>query len=284
MRFSILGSGSRGNAVFIESGKTGILIDAGFSGKEMASRLHSVGRQPGDIRALFLTHEHEDHISGAGVISRKCKIPTYANPGTYRAGEQRMGKPFARKEFETGDIIHIDDLMVRSFRISHDTADPVGFVVSDGKFSIGCCTDTGKISHLMTQRLSGCDALILEFNHNLEMLKNGPYPLSLQQRVRSSMGHLSNEDAAACLAGLFGEHLRIVTLAHLSETNNTPMLAREAAMMAVREWGETDLLVAEQDRALPLMEISQEGNNIRQVKTDFTKGPLGNIDQSTALS
>ncbi len=255
MRFSILGSGSRGNAVFVESGKTGILIDAGFPGKEIASRLHSIGRQLGDISALFLSHEHGDHISGAGVISRKCEIPIYANPGTYRAGEKRMGKPFTRKEFETGDLIQIDDLMVRSFRISHDTADPVGFVVSDGKFSIGCCTDTGNISHLITQRLSGCNALILEFNHNLEMLKNGPYPLSLQQRVRSSMGHLSNEDAAVCLAGLIGTQLRFVALAHLSETNNTPTLAREAARAAVHEWGETALLVAEQDRALPLLEI-----------------------------
>ncbi|MFH0780365.1 MAG: MBL fold metallo-hydrolase [Pseudomonadota bacterium] len=255
MRFSVLGSGSRGNSVFVESGRTNILIDAGFSGKEIASRLHCIGRQLGDISALFLTHEHEDHISGAGVISRKCKIPIYANLGTYRAGEKRVGKPFARREFETGSVVQMEDLMIRSFRIFHDTADPVGFVVSDGKSSIGYCTDTGKISHLMTQRLSGCNALILEFNHNLEMLKNGPYPLLLQQRVRSSMGHLSNEEAAGCLAGLIGTHLHFAVLAHLSETNNTPIVARNAARAAVHEWGETALLVAEQDRALPLMDI-----------------------------
>jgi phosphoribosyl 1,2-cyclic phosphodiesterase len=256
MQFSILGSGSRGNSVFIESGDTGILIDAGFSGKEMESRLRSIGRDFVDIKALCLTHEHNDHISGAGILSRKCKIPVYANPGTLRAGEKRLGSLFARKEFETGDLLQIDDLMIRSFRVSHDTADPVGFVVSDGKSSIGYCTDTGKVSHLMATRLRGCNAVIIEFNHNLEMLKNGPYPLPLQQRVRSNMGHLSNEDAAACLADLIGTHLHIAVLAHLSETNNTPLLAREAARAAVQQWGETTLFIAAQDKALPLMEIS----------------------------
>ncbi len=255
MRFSVLGSGSRGNAVFIESGKTGILIDAGFSGKEIASRLQSIGRELGNIKALCLTHEHDDHICGAGIVSRKCRIPICANVGTFRAGEKKMGDLFARKEFETGDLLEIDDLMVRSFRISHDTADPVGFVVSDGKSSVGFCTDTGKVSHLIAQRLSSCNALIIEFNHNLEMLKNGPYPLPLQQRVRSNVGHLSNEDAAAFLADLIGSQLHIVILAHLSETNNTPLLAREAARLRVQQWGETALFIAAQNKALPLMEI-----------------------------
>ncbi len=258
MRFSILGSGSRGNSVFLESKKTSILIDAGFSCKAIELRLHSIGRELSDISALCLTHEHNDHISGAGILSRKCKIPVYANTCTLSAGEKRLGNLFARKEFETGDFVQIDDLMVRSFRISHDTADPVGFVVSDGHSSIGYCTDTGKVSHLMLQRLRGCSALILEFNHNLEMLKNGPYPLPLQQRVRSNMGHLNNEDAAACLADLIGPHLQIAVLAHLSETNNTPLLAREAARAAVRQWGETALLIAAQDKALPLVEILED--------------------------
>ncbi len=141
------------------------------------------------------------------------------------------------------------------FRISHDTADPVGYVVSDGKNSIGYCTDTGKVSHLIGRRLAACNGLILEFNHNLQMLKNGPYPLPLQQRVRSSRGHLCNEDAAALLAGLIGDHLRTVVLAHLSETNNTPELAREAALVSVQEWGETSLSIASQDKATPFEEL-----------------------------
>lgn len=255
MRFSVLGSGSRGNSVYIESGKTGVLIDAGFSGKEIEKRLMSFGRELSNVQALCITHEHNDHIRGAGVISRRAKIPTYINGGTFSAGEKRMGKLFVQKEFETGDVLQIGDLQVRSFRVSHDTADPVGFVVSDGKKSVGYCTDTGKVSHLIGRRLGECNALILEFNHDLQMLKNGPYPLPLQQRVRSSRGHLCNEDAAVFLAGLVGDHLRTAVLAHLSETNNTPKLAREAAMLAVQDWGDTSLITAFQEKATALIEL-----------------------------
>lgn len=165
-------------------------------------------------------------------------------------------------EFDTGSQVEIGDLLIRSFSVSHDTADPVGFVVSDGQNSIGYCTDTGKVSHLIARRLRGCNSLILEFNHNLEMLKNGPYPLPLQQRVRSSKGHLSNEDAATFLAELMGEQLHSVVLAHLSETNNTPRLAREAAQLAVQEWGNTALFLASQDAVLPLLDISEKGRRL----------------------
>lgn len=255
MLFSVLGSGSRGNSVYIESGKTAILIDAGFSGKEIETRLKSVGRELSNVSALCITHEHNDHIRGAGVISRRFKMPTYINGATFSAGEKRIGKLFDQKEFETGDILQIGDLQVRSFRISHDTADPVGYVVSDGKRSFGYCTDTGKVSHLIGRRLAECNGLILEFNHNLQMLKNGPYPLPLQQRVRSSRGHLSNEDAAVFLAGLIGDHLRMVVLAHLSETNNTPELARDAALRLVQQWGDTSLIIASQEKATALVEL-----------------------------
>ena len=255
MRFSVLGSGSRGNSVYIESGRTGILIDAGFSGKEIATRLQSIGRDLARVHALCITHEHNDHICGVGVLSRSCKIPTYINGGTFAAGEKKIGRLAMCKEFATGDILQIGDLEVRSFRISHDTADPVGYVVSDGKSSIGYCTDTGKVSHLIGQRLARCNGLILEFNHNLQMLKNGPYPLPLQQRVRSSRGHLCNEDAASFLAELIGDHLRTVVLAHLSATNNTPELACAAARLAVPHWGDTAMVIAGQDTATTLVEL-----------------------------
>ncbi len=253
MRFSVLGSGSRGNSVYIESGRTGILIDAGFSGKEIATRLKSIGRDLARVHALCITHEHNDHICGVGVLSRRCRIPTYINGATFAASEKKIGRLALMHEFATGDILQIGDLQVRSFRISHDTADPVGYVVSDGKSSIGYCTDTGKVSYLIGQRLAHCNGLILEFNHNLQMLKNGPYPLPLQQRVRSSRGHLCNEDAAAFLAGLIGDHLCTVVLAHLSATNNTPELARAAARHAVPQWGDTSLVLAGQDSATPLI-------------------------------
>jgi len=255
MRFSVLGSGSRGNAVYIESGKTAILIDGGFSGKELAKRLCSIGREIADVKAICLTHEHNDHIAGVGVISRRCSIPVFANAGTLKAGEKRLGKLFQSVEFETGDLVEFQDLGIRSFRISHDTADPVGFVISNSSLSVGYCTDTGRVSHLMERRLTGCNGLILEFNHNPEMLKSGPYPLSLQQRVRSSQGHLSNEDGAGFLKKILSSHLQMIVLAHLSETNNTPRLARIEAERILGSARHPEMIIASQVKPTPLISL-----------------------------
>ncbi len=255
MQFSLLGSGSRGNSLYVESGCTAILIDAGFSGREIAARLTSIDRDLSRLQAICLTHEHADHIHGVGVLSRRCRVPVHANPGTFAAGESRLGTVHERREFTTGQQFTIGDLEVRSFALSHDTADPVGFVVSDGRTSLGYCTDTGKVSHLMAHRLAGCSALILEFNHNLELLKNGPYPLPLQQRVRSSHGHLCNEAAADFLRMLQDDPLQLVVLAHLSETNNTPALAEAAAREALPSDWQGNWLVAGQSRATPLQVI-----------------------------
>ncbi len=246
MYFTVLGSGSRGNALYIESGGTSILIDAGFSGKEIAKRLAVHGKEMAELDGLFLTHEHNDHIQGAGVISRRSRLPVYANEGTFRGSDKRVGKLHKRVEFETGSIVELQDLQVRSFSISHDTLDPVGYLISDGKVSIACCTDTGKVSHLVSRRLSGCDALVLEFNHDLMMLKNGPYPLALQQRVRSSQGHLANYEAADFLKNLLHAKLRYVVLAHLSEMNNRPALAYESASAAMGNEFLVDIHVAAQ--------------------------------------
>ncbi|MCK9176003.1 MAG: MBL fold metallo-hydrolase [Desulforhopalus sp.] len=229
MNFSVLGSGSKGNCVYVESGETAVFIDAGFSGRQILLRLGAVGRDASLVRAICLTHEHSDHINGAGIISRKLEIPVYGNKGTLKNGRKKMGRLFRTVPFETGEHLEIGALSIHSFAISHDTADPVGFVVSDGKSSLGYLTDTGKTTCLMDTRLAACNGLILEFNHDLEMLKNGPYPLPLQQRVRSSRGHLCNEDAAEFLAGVQSCVLRHVVLAHLSEKNNLPRLAQQAA-------------------------------------------------------
>jgi phosphoribosyl 1,2-cyclic phosphodiesterase len=255
MRFSVLGSGSRGNCVYIEHEQTAILIDGGFSGKQIAARLQSIGRDIDDITAICVTHEHNDHIAGVGVLSRRCKLPIYANPGTFQGGEKRLGKLHVRREFSTGDTLEIQDLQVRSFPVSHDTADPVGYVISNGTVHLGYCTDTGKVSKLMQLRLACCHGLILEFNHNLEMLKNGPYPLPLQQRVRSSQGHLANEDAADLLQQLQHRNLKYGVLAHLSDTNNTPGLALAAAQQTIEHGSETELVLASQDRPTSLLSL-----------------------------
>ncbi|AGF76598.1 metal-dependent hydrolase, beta-lactamase superfamily I [Desulfocapsa sulfexigens DSM 10523] len=247
MKFSVLGSGSKGNALYIESGQTSILIDAGFSGKEIEKRLAVNNRNLAALDGLFLTHEHGDHIQGAGVISRRCRLPLYANEGTYKGSDKKLGKVHKRMEFETGRVVQLKDLKIRSFSISHDTFDPVGFLVSDSNVSIACCTDTGKVSKLVASRLRGCDALVLEFNHDPQMLKSGPYPLSLQQRVRSPHGHLANEEAASFLKTLLHDRLQTVVLAHLSETNNTAELALKSAMAVLGEDQSCLLHVAAQD-------------------------------------
>lgn len=233
MRFALLGSGSKGNCLYIEAGKTSILVDAGFSGKEIARRMALLNRDLESVNGIFLTHEHADHVQGAGVLSRRCRLAVHANAGTFTGSDGKIGKLHKQVEFETGTTIEIQDLQVRSFAVSHDTLDPVGYLISDGHHSIACCTDTGKVSNLISQRLQGCDALILEFNHDPGMLKKGPYPLFLQQRVRSSQGHLANEDAASFLATLLHDKLQHIILAHLSETNNCPEFALQSASAVI---------------------------------------------------
>ena len=252
MKISVLGSGSKGNSVFIESGGTALLIDNGFSGKEVSARLERIGCSADSLGAICVTHEHNDHIAGVGVLSRRYGIPVHANSGTFRASEKKLGKLYKRCEFETGERFEVGAFEVHSFPISHDTADPVGFVISDGHFRVGYCTDTGKVSHLMTKRLADCNGLILEFNHDPDMLKNGPYPLPLQQRVRSSRGHLSNEDAGRFLVSILSEQTELVIQAHLSETNNTADLAVAAANQSVLDWAGVRRIVAKQSQPTEL--------------------------------
>jgi phosphoribosyl 1,2-cyclic phosphodiesterase len=255
MQFSVLGSGSRGNSVYIETGRTAILIDDGFSGKDIIARMKAIGKDIQDLDAIFVTHEHNDHIGGVGVLSRRCRLPVYANQGTFRGGDGRLKELFKRCEFATGDTIEFQDFEIRSFRISHDTSDPVGYVIGNGQSRLGYCTDTGKVSHLMQQRLRNCNGLILEFNHDLKMLAEGPYPLPLQQRVRSSQGHLANGDAAGFLRELLHEGLEHVVLAHLSETNNLPDLAMNEARRIVPLESISRMIIARQDIPTGLLSL-----------------------------
>jgi phosphoribosyl 1,2-cyclic phosphodiesterase len=263
MRFSVLGSGSRGNSVYIETGRTAILIDDGFSGKDIIARLKVIGKDVQDLDAIFVTHEHNDHIGGVGVLSRRCRLPVYANQGTFRGGDGRFNKLFKRCEFATGDTLKFQDFEIRSFRISHDTSDPVGYVIGNGRSRLGYCTDTGKVSHLIQQRLQSCNGLVLEFNHDLKMLAEGPYPLPLQQRVRSSQGHLANGDAAVFLQELLHDGLEHVVLAHLSEINNLPALAMKEARKAVPLESTSRIIIARQDVPTGLLCLGEMSSAFR---------------------
>ena len=262
MKFSVLGSGSKGNATYLEAGETAILIDAGMSGIELQRRLAAIGVELSSINAIFLTHEHNDHIHGAGVLSRRASIPVYANPATFSAANSTLNKIAAYNEFDTGSSFHFRNIEIHPFSISHDAADPVGFRISDQTAAFGYCTDTGKVSQLMRQRLTSCQGLVIESNHDMEMLKNGSYPPYLKQRIRSNQGHLDNEEAASFMRELAHDGLVHVVLAHLSQENNDPGIAYQVMHAALDNvLADQDIKlrisVAQQDSAGELVEISK---------------------------
>lgn len=259
MEFCVLASGSKGNSTYIRCGQTSILIDAGLSGKEIQRRLALINVEVGDLDAIIVTHEHRDHIRSVPVLSRRGRLHVFANQATFRSAGAELNKVFSYRDFNTGESFEIKDLLVHPFSISHDTADPVGFLVGDGRYSLGYCTDTGMVSRLMSYRLSSCNGLVLESNHDPVILRNGPYPHFLKQRVQSNQGHLANEDAAAFLVTLLHDNLQEVVLAHLSEVNNLPENAYGTAQEALRKaragqrTAVPRITVASQDRPCELM-------------------------------
>lgn len=228
MQVCLLASGSRGNAIYIESGETRLLIDAGVSCRELATRLSAIGRSLDDLDAIFLSHEHLDHLRGVGPLCRKTGRPLFIQPQTHQAASG-IGKIPQLREFDSGTPIHFRDLQIETIPLTHDAVSPVGFMIESKEGKIGIATDLGIATRLVSERLRNCRALILEFNHDEELLRVGPYPWSLKQRIRSKHGHLSNNEAGELLNSLLWDGLEAVFLAHLSETNNTPQHAKEVA-------------------------------------------------------
>lgn len=217
----VLASGSKGNAIYISDGSTSILIDAGLSGTEIRRRFKSRGLSPKDLDAILVTHEHSDHIQAVGVLSRQLKLPVYLS----RKIEKRISRngPFYEaRTFQCGSTFPINNLVVHPFAVSHDAADPVGFTIAQNGKRIGLATDLGVITPAVKENLKNCHLLILEANHDPDMLINGPYPWPLKQRIQSRSGHLSNLQSQKLLVALQHRRLKHVILAHLSEANNSP--------------------------------------------------------------
>ena len=228
MRICLLASGSRGNAVYIEHGETRLLVDAGLSARAVSHRLDAIGVAAESLDAVLVTHEHRDHCQGLGPFVRRYSLPVYIHPDTLSAlGD--IGKLPEVREFDTSSNIAVRDVVVEAFPITHDASSTVGFTVCGAQGKVGFATDLGMVTRLVRQRLEQCRVLILESNHDEEMLLKGPYPWPLKQRVRSTHGHLSNHEAAQLLSDLLWEGLEGVFLAHLSETNNLPQLAFDSA-------------------------------------------------------
>lgn len=228
MKISLLASGSKGNALLVCAGKSRVLVDAGLSARELGRRLNLAGVEPRDLDGVLVTHEHIDHVRGLGVFSRRWQVPVYAHCAIVsRLADE--GHAAGVNEFETGTDLAVGDFSVRAFPVSHDALATVGFTLSSPAGKVGVATDLGLVTRLVSEELRRCRCLVLEFNHDEELLRDGPYPWPLKQRIRSSHGHLANPASAALLENLCWEGLEAVFLAHLSETNNRPELAEAAA-------------------------------------------------------
>jgi phosphoribosyl 1,2-cyclic phosphodiesterase len=229
LRVCVLGSGSKGNCTYIESPEARILIDAGLSAREIERRLRQIDRSPTALDGVLISHEHSDHIQGAGALARRFKLPIYANPATWHRAQHVVGKVNDLCQFSTGTPFRLKDLVVDPFSLPHDADDPVAFRLTWRRRSIAVVTDLGYPSQLVRERLRGCHLLVLEANHDDTMLKAGPYPWPLKQRIGGKSGHLSNLQSSQLLGDVLHDELEYVVLAHLSEINNHPDLARLTA-------------------------------------------------------
>lgn len=228
MKICLLASGSKGNAVYIETGGTRLLIDAGLSGIEILNRLSLIGVEAASINGILISHDHSDHTRCVGTLARKLKIPVLVSYRTRKAVEKLLHKCEVT-EFESEYPFTFRDISIDPFQTTHDAVDPLGFVIDSCEGRYGHATDFGIVTRLVTEKLKNCRALVIEANHDEGMLLNGPYPWHLKQRIKSRHGHISNTESMVLLEALLHEDLQGVFLAHLSEVNNDPQLPRMAA-------------------------------------------------------
>ncbi len=256
MRVCLLASGSKGNSVYVETGSTRLLVDAGLPAIELTRRLASINVAPTDLDAILITHEHTDHVRGAGTLARKLKIPLLAS---YPTGRElaAITRNVQVVEFESGYAFTYRDIVVDPFPITHDACDPVGYLLESGEGRIGIATDLGIATRLVRDKLQRCRCIVLESNHDEDMLQNGPYPWHLKQRIRSRHGHLSNNESAELLDDLIHDGLEGLFLAHLSEVNNDPRIARHTIAERLRHQQVCSplLAVGDQYRASQVLQI-----------------------------
>lgn len=239
MNFKVcsLFSGSSGNSTYIGTEKTHILVDAGLPGKSIISALRHIGIDSRELKGILITHEHSDHIKGAGVLSRMLNIPIYANEETWNAMQDKIGQvaPYNRRIFYNNMDFYIDDVNIQPYKIPHDAADPVGFSLYYQNRKVSIITDLGHTNNKLIKTVMDSDLVILEANHDTDMLMAGPYPMHLKKRIQGRKGHLSNKDSGLALLEMIKGRVTHVLLAHLSRENNYPQLAYQTV---------TDILVS----------------------------------------
>jgi len=254
MRFALLGSGSEGNALVVEVGQTRVMMDCGFSLTETVSRLSRIGLVPEQLQGIVVTHEHGDHIGGVARLARKFSLPVFLTHGTLRSQNGTFANLPQVTEINPHIPFTIGEILLNPFPVPHDASEPVQYVFSDGVRRLGVLTDVGCSTPHIEFTLSGCDALVLEFNHDTDMLANGEYPYHLKQRVGGRFGHLNNVDAAALLARLDNRKLQHIVAAHLSHKNNTRELVA-SILTGTLPGMENKITVATQDEGLDWCEI-----------------------------
>lgn len=254
VRFTSLGSGSKGNATLVATGDTLLLIDCGFSLRELDKRLQQAGCSGDQLTAILLTHEHSDHIKGAGAVARRYQLPVYTTAGTLRSGKRSLAELPDVRLFNSHQSFSVGDFLINPITVPHDASEPSQFVFEHGGIRIGLLTDTGSLTSHIIDCLNGCDALMLEFNHCLEMLASSDYPPYLQDRISGRLGHLSNDQSVSLLEKLDTSRLQYLIAMHLSENTNCPDMVLDLARRSV-SLPETHVIVSGQDETVPWMSI-----------------------------
>ncbi|NOQ81874.1 MAG: MBL fold metallo-hydrolase [Methylophaga sp.] len=254
MRFASIGSGSRGNATLVSQGNTNLLVDCGFSAREAEKRMQRFDFDPAKLTGIVVTHEHADHINGVRVLARKYKLPVYVTAGTAAFLAADVAEHIV--EFSCHETFSINDIEVQPFPVPHDAREPSQFVFSNGQHRIGLLTDVGMSTPVIEQALSACDALLLEANHDIDMLDNGEYPDHLKYRVSGRLGHLNNVQSAKILEKIDTSRLQHIVAMHLSEKNNSPNIVRPLfaeALNCDQSW----IGLAEQEAGFDWREITK---------------------------
>lgn len=261
-RYCSLASGSSGNSHYLETPENKLLIDAGLSGKKIQEGLAHIGVDPKTLTGILVTHEHSDHIKGVGILSRRFDLPIYANQGTWEAMEDCLGKikPENKKYFETEGTFIINDMSINPFGIHHDAKEPVGFCFYHDSKKVSFVTDTGHVCDKIKAKVKDSDILLIESNHDVNMLRMGSYPWLLKKRVESDYGHISNETAGNLIVDVCQTKRPIVLLGHLSKENNFPELAIQTVQNILREnklveGRDLQLLLAPRDKPTQVFEL-----------------------------
>ena len=258
VRLTILGSGSAGNCAYVETDETRLLVDAGFSARQIRQRLASIGRSPESLSGILVTHEHSDHVQGIARLGQQLRVPVFCNRPTQEAMQDQFGSAFLCRLFNTGASFEIGDVLVETFAIPHDAQDPVGFLLRAGGARIGFLTDLGHVNRMVLERVRPANVLVLESNHDVKMLQDCPRrPWSLKQRILGRHGHLSNEAAADAAEQIMSTELRHLYLGHLSRECNRPELARDIMAGRLQQIGASHvrLEITSQDVPCPTLNL-----------------------------